>query len=275
MNEMIGFIGGGNMARSLIAGLLASGCEKSTIFVADPEAEQRTALAERFGVRVDEDNNAVAEVAETLVLAVKPQQLAHVARQIAATCERRSPLIVSIAAGIDEPAIRRWLGYPASIVRCMPNTPSLLGCGASALFANDRVGATQRETAERILSTAGIVIWVDEESKLDAVTAVSGSGPAYFFLLMEAMERSGVKLGLTEEQARRLVAQTALGAARMIVETGESASTLRARVTSPGGTTERAIGLFQQGGFEAIVDEAMDGAATRCRELSEQLGGQS
>ena len=274
MNQTISFIGAGNMARSLIAGLLADGYPASQIRAADPSAEQREALSEQFGISVSADNREAVSGADLWLLAVKPQQLRVVSTELAPVAAAADPLLVSIAAGVTEPAIRSWLGYPAALVRCMPNTPALLQCGATALYANPQVSAEQRQAAERVLAAAGLTLWVDDETLLDAVTAVSGSGPAYFFLLMEAMEQAGEKLGLSAEQARQLTLQTALGAARMALEAGEPPAELRRRVTSPGGTTERAVTIFQAGGFAALCEQALNGAAERCRELSAELGGE-
>jgi len=271
----IAFIGGGNMARSLIGGLLADGCSPLSLSVADPVAEQRTLLHSHFGVHTNADNAAVAAAAEVVVLAVKPQVLQQVAVGLAATVQQRQPLIISVAAGVREPDLRRWLGGEAAVVRVMPNTPALVGSGASALYANIWVSPARRQLAESILRAVGLTVWVDDESLLDAVTALSGSGPAYFFLLMEALEDSAVRLGLPAEQARLLCLQTAFGAAKMALESADGPAVLRARVTSPGGTTERAVTTLQQGDFEALIDRALAAACGRARELGELLGGQS
>ncbi|MNT13820.1 Pyrroline-5-carboxylate reductase [compost metagenome] len=180
-------------------------------------------------------------------------------------------LVVSIAAGITCASLAAWLG-PRPIVRCMPNTPALVGQGASGLYANAEVSAAQREQAEELLSAVGIALWLDEEKLVDAVTAVSGSGPAYFFLLIEAMTAAGVKLGLPRETAAKLTLQTALGAAHMAVNSDVDAAELRRRVTSPAGTTEAAIKSFQANGFEALVEQALGAAAHRSAEMAEQLG---
>ena len=267
MTPKIAFVGGGNMATSLVGGLVESGHPVADLIVSEPEDSKRRSLEERFAVRVTADNPAAVGSSDVVVLAVKPQIMEEVVTGIAAAARSRAPLVVSIAAGVRIARILEWLGYPAPVVRTMPNTPALLGCGATALFANPAVTAEQRETSETILRSVGIASWVDDEDLLDAVTAVSGSGPAYFFLLMEHLIETGVRLGLTNEQARDLTLRTALGAARMALETGRTPAELRVGVTSPGGTTERALDLFREGGFGELVERAVSGARDRSREL--------
>lgn len=264
----IAFIGGGNMATSLIGGLVEGGHPAGEIWVAEPLDTQRQRLSERFGVHVTADNAVAAGCADTVVLAVKPQVMQQVVTALGPTVRARQPLVVSIAAGIQEPTIRGWLGDDARIVRCMPNTPALLGCGATALFANEAVRDDDRGAASAILGAAGITLWVETEDEIDAVTAVSGSGPAYFFLLMELMVKAGCALGLTEDVSTRLTLQTALGAARMALEGDDDPASLRAKVTSPGGTTERALAIFSEGGMEELVVRALTGARDRSRELA-------
>jgi len=264
----IAFVGGGNMARSLIGGLVDAGHPHDAIWVSEPVESQRTALSERFGVNTTESNNEAVHAAETLVLAVKPQILKDVLEGIASTAAQTQPLVISIAAGVQESSIKSWLGFDARIVRCMPNTPALVGCGATALFANAAVGKEERARASEILGAAGIALWVESEDLIDAVTAVSGSGPAYFFMLMEHMIDAGVQLGLERELATRLTLQTALGAARMAQEGSDTPSALRENVTSPGGTTERALNIFADGGIQSLVERALTGARDRSRELA-------
>ena len=263
----IAFLGGGNMATSLVGGLVDSGHPPDDIIVSEPVAEKRRGLAERFSVGVTADNRAAAAASDAVVLAVKPQDMAGVVSGAAGAMREAGPLVVSIAAGTRIGRILEWLGYPAPVVRTMPNTPALLGCGATALFANEAVTDVQRKAAETILESAGIALWVDDEGLLDAVTAVSGSGPAYYFLLMEHMIRAGEGLGLTASQARALTLRTALGAARMALESGRTPEELRVGVTSPGGTTARALDLFHEGGFGELVERALTGARDRSREL--------
>ena len=269
----LAFIGGGNMAGSLIGGLIADGWSPGRIQVADPDAAKTTRLAERFPIMTTRDNSEAIANADAVMLAVKPQILHEVAGQIAPAIRRQQPVVISIAAGIGESSLRGWLGDDTAIVRCMPNTPALVQSGATALYANARVSGEQRSLAESVLRAVGLVLWVDDEAQMDAVTALSGSGPAYFFLFMEALQAAGTELGLAADTARLLSLQTAFGAAKMALESREDAATLRHRVTSPGGTTERAIEVFRQEGFESIVLKALQAAAARSHELAAELGG--
>lgn len=274
-NIPIAFIGGGNMARSLIGGLVAGGHEPDRIWVAEPDIGQRELLHGRHGVRTGSDNLAIAAEAEVIVLAVKPQILQGVARQLAPVVQARRPLVISVAAGVREPDLRRWLGGGSlALVRTMPNTPALVGSAASALFANEFVSEERRQLAESLLRAVGVTVWVGDESLLDAVTALSGSGPAYFFLIMEALERTALDLGLDADNARLLTLQTAFGAAKMALESVESPAILRARVTSPGGTTERALSILREGGLETLLAQALEAARSRARELGDLLGEQ-
>ncbi|WP_028238420.1 pyrroline-5-carboxylate reductase [Stutzerimonas azotifigens] len=274
-DSRITFIGAGNMAASLIGGLIAQGVPPQSIRAADPGAEQRARIAEQFGVATFADNAEAVAGAEVVLLAVKPQVMKPVCQALAPALEQR-PLIVSIAAGITCQSLQRWLAGPQSgapaVVRCMPNTPALLRQGASGLYASAEVSPAQRALAERLMSAVGLALWLEEERLIDAVTALSGSGPAYFFLLAEAMTAAGERLGLPRETAVQLASHTALGAGRMLCESGVEAAELRRRVTSPNGTTEAAIKAFQSGGFEALVQQALDAAAARSGELAEQLG---
>ena len=266
----IAFIGAGNMAASLIGGLRAQGMDAAQIRASDPGAETRTRIQAEHGIEAFADNAQAIAGADVVVLAVKPQVMK-------AVCESLKPnlaagqLIVSIAAGITCASLQTWLGA-RQVVRCMPNTPALLRQGVSGLYATAQVSAAQREQAQELLSAVGVALWLEEEQQLDAVTAVSGSGPAYFFLLVEAMTAAGVKLGLPREIAEQLTQQTALGAAHMVVSSDVDAAELRRRVTSPNGTTQAAIESFQAGGFEALVEKALGAAAHRSAELAEQLG---
>ena len=267
----IAFIGAGNMAASLIGGLRAQGVEASQIRASDRGAEQREKVAAEHGIEVFADNAQAAEGADVVVLAVKPQGMKEVCQALAPNLSP-GQLVVSIAAGITCASMQAWLGAQQPLVRCMPNTPALLRQGTSGLYATPDVTAPQRQQAEDLLNAVGLALWLDEEQHLDAVTAVSGSGPAYFFLLIEAMTAAGVKLGLPHDTAARLTLQTALGAAHMAVASDADAAELRRRVTSPGGTTEAAITSFQANGFEALVEKALGAAAHRSAELAKQLG---
>lgn len=274
MNEQtIGFIGGGNMATSLIGGLIAGEVNEKLIWVADPDLEKQSQLKEKFNINVSDDNQTVVKNAKVLILAVKPQILRSVIMGISKSIRNFAPLILSIAAGIRESDLEHWCGGLVPLVRCMPNTPALVGTGATALHANAEVSDQQRDTAESIMRSVGLTVWVKDEEMLDAVTAVSGSGPAYFFLLMETMEQAALDLGLDQETARLLIQQTALGAAKVALEVEESPADLRRKVTSPGGTTECAINVFVEGGLSPLVTKALKAAKIRSIELSKELGG--
>jgi pyrroline-5-carboxylate reductase len=273
-NAGIAFIGGGNMAASLIAGLIADAHAPRGLWVAEPDAVRREGLRERFGVQVVADNRDAIAHAETLVLCVKPQLAPGVCREIGDLAAGLGLLVISIMAGVPESGIQRWLGAPLPVVRAMPNTPAMVQTGAIALHASPQVTEEGRNRAETVLRAAGLVRWVEEETQIDAVTALSGSGPAYFFLLMEAMEEAGVELGLDAETARLLTIQTALGAARMAVESESEPARLRAQVTSPGGTTERALAVFEEAGLRGVVARALSAARDRAVEISRALSEQ-
>ncbi|WP_415758755.1 pyrroline-5-carboxylate reductase [Pseudomonas sp. LT1P18] len=266
----IAFIGAGNMAASLIGGLRAKGLDAAQIRASDPGEETRARVSAEHGIEVFADNADAIQGVDVIVLAVKPQAMKTVCEALRPSL-KPNQLVVSIAAGITCASMNNWLGAQP-IVRCMPNTPALLRQGVSGLFATAEVNTEQRKQAQELLSAVGIALWLDEEQQLDAVTAVSGSGPAYFFLLIEAMTAAGVKLGLPADIAAQLTLQTALGAAHMAVASDVDAAELRRRVTSPAGTTEAAIKSFQAGGFEALVEKALGAAAHRSAEMAEQLG---
>ncbi|HEX3124111.1 MAG TPA: pyrroline-5-carboxylate reductase [Rhodanobacteraceae bacterium] len=267
----IAFIGGGNMARSLIGGLIRAGTFRTALTVGEPGAELTSALAHDFGVAAGPDNAVAVDGAAAWVLAVKPQVMKAVCEPLRDLARANKPLVISVAAGIRTEQIERWLGGNAAIVRCMPNTPALIGAGAIGLYCNGRVSAEQHALAERILSTAGATAWIDDEALMDTVTALSGSGPAYFFLLVEALENAAVAQGLPRETARALAAQTCLGAGRMLCEDGATPAELRRRVTSAGGTTQAALDSFAASGFSTIVAHAVAAATVRGRELSEHV----
>ena len=270
-NQKIAFLGCGNMGTSLISGLLANGHPASSLSGVDPDENQRRKLAERHELRV---TAAIAEGvtgADVVVLAVKPQTVAAALAELRDALQGKRPLVLSIAAGIRTGTISRALGAACPVVRAMPNTPALLRTGATGLYAAADVSASQRETAARIMQAVGVAVWLDDETLLDTVTAVSGSGPAYFFLVVELLEKIAVDMGLSREQARLLSVETALGSARMLKETGEDATTLRQQVTSPGGTTEKALQAFREGGLEPLLRRAL----TACRDRSVELARQA
>ena len=267
----IAFIGGGNMARSLIGGLIRNGTPAASITVSEPSADLRAALARDFSVAAHAENAAAATNADVLVLAVKPQVMKTVCAGLREIAQSRKPLVVSIAAGIRIDQLDAWLGGSLAIVRCMPNTPALIGAGAAGVHANARTSATQKELAQNILSTAGLAVWIDEEAQMDAVTALSGSGPAYFFLLVEALIEAAVAQGLPRGAAQQLATQTCLGAGRMLREDGATPAELRRRVTSPNGTTQAALESFAADDFARIVARAVAAATRRGGELSSGL----
>lgn len=268
----IGFIGAGNMARSLASGLIHNGWSADRILLSDPNLEARDSIHGSLGVGVTADNSELAGKVDILVLAVKPQVLREVAVGIAPAVQDRQPLVISIAAGIRSSDIERWLGGNLALVRVMPNTAALIGSGASGLYANPRADEAARNTAESILRAVGVVAWVRDEAQLDIVTALSGSGPAYFFLVIEALEQAAIDQGLPADTARLLALETAFGASKMALESDEEPALLRQQVTSKGGTTEAALGIMEQRGLRSIYSEALAAAVTRAQELAELLG---
>jgi pyrroline-5-carboxylate reductase len=271
----IAFIGGGNMATSLVAGLIADGYAPETLNVSDPSAERLDLLRSRYGVQVFVRNQDAVFGADTLVLCVKPQLAREVCVALAEPLSALDPLVISVMAGVPEQAIQRWLGRAAPVVRAMPNTPAMVQTGAIGLHASPEVTDAGRNRAETILRAVGLTRWVESESKIDAVTAVSGSGPAYFFLFMEALEEAGIALGLDAETARILTIQTALGAAKMAVESDDPPGRLRERVTSPGGTTERALEHLLKADLHALVKRAARAAHDRAVDISRGLSEQA
>lgn len=268
----IAFIGGGNMARSLIGGLLGDGMPAQRMWVADPNESALRSLVKDFGVHTTLDNKEAVRHAQIVMLAVKPQLAKSVIQELAPAITSNRRLVISIAAGIRAGDLRSWLDKDTAIVRTMPNTPALVRSGATAMYANDAVNKEQKNLAESILRAVGMTLWVDDEEAMDAVTALSGSGPAYFFLVMEALESAGEHLGLPRETARLLTLQTAFGAAKMALESAEEPAELRRRVTSPGGTTERAVQILQQHRLEDVFDEALRAAQRRSIELAKIFG---
>jgi pyrroline-5-carboxylate reductase len=266
------FIGGGNMGRCLVGGLIGDGHPCDRLRVSDPDPERLRVLRELFGVRTGNDNRSILAGADVVILAVKPQMVRAVVEDVAETLRAQGPLVLSIVAGLSTRVLRRWIGPEVPIVRAMPNSPALVRSGAAALYAKTGVGPGHRNSAESILRAVGSTVWVEDEALMDTVTALSGGGPAYFFLLMELIERAGVSMGLAPESARLLTLQTAFGAAKMALESETPTAVLRAQVTSKGGTTEQAIKTFQDCGIESIVTRALRAAEARSRELGACLG---
>ena len=266
----ITFIGGGNMAGALIAGLLQKGFEPTAIGVVEISAESRSRLSEKFGIATYEEISAAAVATDIIVLAVKPQQLHSVATQLHGLLDGK--LVISIAAGVRSTDLSLWLGGHAVIVRAMPNTPAMVLAGITGLYALPGVPERQRRQAEAILGAVGTTLWLEKEAQMDSITAISGSGPAYVFLFIEALQEAAMELGFTPDEARTLSLETFLGAAKLASQSTENAATLRARVTSKGGTTERAILAMEAAGIRRIITQATQAACLRSRELGDELG---
>jgi len=265
----VAFIGGGQMARALIAGLCAAGQPAATLAVADISAEARQALERDFpGITTTAEPTEAATRAGLWVLAVKPQQMESVSRSLQKIAATRHPTVVSVAAGTRLAQLEDWLGAGVSIVRTMPNRPAFVGAGITGLYASTAVGFEARNHAAALMRAAGDIVWVTEEHLLDAVTAVSGSGPAYFFLLIEALAAAGEAVGLPAATARELAVATAYGAGKMARDTGVAPSELREQVTSKGGTTAAALAVFEAGGFRQLVGAAVAAADLRAKELA-------
>ena len=269
---ILGFVGGGNMASSMIAGLIRNGFPAEHIMVSTPSETTRERLRATFAVTVMQDNKALVEKADIVVLAVKPQVLISVVSEMAVSLQKKSTLIVSVAAGIRTISISAILGDEYPVARIMPNTPAMLGCAVSGLFVNAHVKKDQKTFIETIARAIGSVIWLENEAKMDVATAISGGGPAYFFMFMEHMQKVGEDLGLNAEDAKLLVLQTALGASKMAFEHKGSLKELRENVTSPNGTTEAALKHFEKMNFETIIEKAIIAATKRGEELSSEFG---
>jgi pyrroline-5-carboxylate reductase len=268
----IAFIGGGNMAAALIAGLAGKVAEGADIHVVDPNLEALGRLQAEYGVTGASVIDADVVIADVLVLAVKPQQMRDVATAVAPLLARGAPLIVSIAAGIRGADLSRWLGGYGAIVRCMPNTPALIGQGITGMVALGGVTPAQKDAATAVLAAVGKTVWLDDEALIDPVTAVSGSGPAYVFYFIEAMQQAAEELGLTGEQGRELAVATFTGAAQLAAQSKDSVAVLRERVTSKGGTTYAALTSMQEAGVKEAIVAAVKAAAARGRELGVELG---
>ncbi|MFT7386885.1 MAG: pyrroline-5-carboxylate reductase [Candidatus Endobugula sp.] len=267
------FIGAGNMSSSIIGGLIEQGYCPDDITASDPNTEGLQAIHHKLGIRTTTDNNTACASCDVIVLAVKPQVLKQVVTGLQGVLAQRSqaPMIISIAAGISCDHIRQWIGRDIAVVRCMPNTPALVGQGASGLYANTQTSNEQKAIAEQLMGAVGYATWVAKESLIDTVTAISGSAPAYFFLMMEAMIDAGVKQGLDRESATQLTLQTAMGAATLAKNSDVAVDELRRRVTSPGGTTEQAILSYEQAGLRNIVEDAMQRCADRSVEMAKEF----
>lgn len=268
LNQNICFIGGGNMAQALIGGLLSRGLPTTRITVSDP-AEQIRQILEEKGIQTTTDNVEAIQNADVVVLAVKPQVLATVLQPLKGLLSDK--LVISIIAGAEIQTISELIGGSQRIVRVMPNTPALVQTGAHGIYASEAVNAQDRELTSQILAATGLTIWVDSEAQIDAVTAVSGSGPAYFFYLMESMIRAGKNLGLDEKVATALTLQTALGAAQMAITSSNSPSELRKNVTSPNGTTQAALEVFDRAQISQNIQAALAAAQKRSQELAQEL----
>ena len=267
MNK-IAFIGAGNMNSAIILGLINNGYEPKNIMVSNPSPEKRIALSEQFGILQTEDNIIAAEFADVIVLGVKPHLIEQVCAQIASQVTIDNKCFISVAAGTTMAQIQAALGKNKAVIRSMPNTPSQLGLGVSGAFASPQVTDEQRAFADQLMKATGIVKWLENEAEIDHIIAVSGSGPAYFFLFMEAMQAEAERLGFSQKEARELVQQTALGAANMVAENDISIAQLRENVTSKGGTTQAALNTFTEGGLPKLVSNAMQSAIARAKEMA-------
>lgn len=271
-NARIGIIGGGNMGSCLIGGLIQHGYTADKITVSDSHPEKRDVLAQQWGINILTDNKTLISTVDILVLAVKPQSMRAVITEIQPAFNPKQTLCISIAAGITTMQIQNWLqADSAPIIRAMPNTPALLGYGITGLFANEHVSALQKNTTETILRALGEIVWIEKESLMDVVTALSGSGPAYFFYIMEILQHSAESLGLSPEEARKLTFHTVLGSAQMALHSQDDIQTLRKKVTSPGGTTEAGIKVLQSGKLDALLRDTLEAATQQGQSLSKQF----
>lgn len=264
------FLGGGNMANALIGGMVKQGFSAADIHVIDPGAEALAKLASAYGVNCHASADAAPDSPDVLILAVKPQQMKGAVAPLVGKLGKA--LIISIAAGLDMTALSRWLGGHRQIVRCMPNTPALIGAGITGLCALPEVSTDQRAVADRVLRAVGTTVWIDDEAKIDGVTAISGSGPAYVFLFIEALQQAAADLGFTPEQGRQLAIETVQGAAALAAQSTEQASILRERVTSKGGTTAAALNIMAERGVKEGIVAGCMAAAARGQELGKILG---
>lgn len=272
MDIKIGFIGGGNMATSLIGGLIEGGHAASNIIVYDPSSERTKQLAQQFQIHTSTDNSKLIKQSDVVVIAVKPQILEKVLQPLVGDFKSQRPLIISVVAGIRASSIEKWLEAEHALVRVMPNTPSLIGAGASGLYANQRVSDGQRSIASNLLNSVGNSVWLKTEADIDTVTALSGSGPAYFMLFIKSLIDCAVNAGVDEDSAKRLAVQTAIGAAKLVEQSEDSLQTLIDNVTSPNGTTEAAMKSFEHSNLQKVVADAFLAAKLRSQELADELG---
>lgn len=266
----IAFIGAGNMAQCLMGGLIANGYNTSCLW-ATTRRNESLEPSKRLGVNTTTDNNLAASSADVIVLAVKPDKVYEVTRELLPIIQTKNPLVISIAAGIRASTLAKWLGEGTSIVRAMPNTPALLRCGVTGLYATTNASQAHHQLAEDIFKVVSTCVWLEDEHLMNTLTAVSGCGPAYFFLMMEAMEKAACELGLSKESAHLLTVQTAIGAAKMADQPNTDPATLRRQVTSPGGVTERAIQTFEQGGLLELFKKALTAAVVRSEEMADKF----
>ena len=273
-DKTLSFIGAGHMAEAIIAGLIRNGHPPKQIIAAARHDTTLSPLSSRYGIRVTTDNGEAIAAADAVVFAIKPQAMKEVCTHASAAVAKHRPLVISVAAGLTCATISRWLAGYDAIIRAMPNTPSLVGAGASGLYATCAISDQQRHLATALMSAVGIAVWVDSEPQLNTVTAIAGSAPAYYFYLMESLEKFATAKGMPLEEARRLIVQTSLGAARMCDTADDAPEALKKRVMSPQGTTERAIFHLRDHGFEQLVNDAAQACFDRAEELGESLGRQ-
>lgn len=269
-NKKIGFVGAGNMAQAIMGGLIKNGTPASSIFISEPNSELAATLSENLGLTVVNSSAALFTHCDVIVLAIKPQVMRKVLTDLRGITLRENAFIVSVAAGLPISLMQDWLAEASPIIRVMPNTPALVGAGVSGLFASEQVSEAQKQVGESVLRAVGSVVWVDQEHLIDSITAISGSGPAYFFYFIEALEQAALQNGLNAEQAKLLSLETAFGAAKLALESDVSAATLRQRVTSPGGTTQAALEVLKANDLLGSVDAAVTAAVLRAKALGEQ-----
>ena len=267
----IGFVGAGNMATSLIGGLIADGMKADDFYLVDTNAQQLATLQQKYGTHSAVLDADFINTIDVMLLAIKPQVMHEACAQVMAAGGSNMPLVMSVAAGLPTDKLASWLWDGVAIVRTMPNTPALIQAGATGLYANARVEQNGRDQAERIMRAVGLTVWLDDESQMDLVTALSGSGPAYFFLFMESLQKAAESLGLPAETARILTLQTALGASKLAISSDNELDELRKKVTSPGGTTERAVDVFMQRDIQSIFTEAMAAAVQRAQQMAKEI----